>query len=554
MASETVRILVVEDDLIDRTAFERFVKAEGLSYDYVMADSVQRALDVLADRTFDLLLADHMLPDGTSLDLLGCIEDLPLIVVTGTGDEETAVAAMKGGASDYVIKDPDGNYLKALPATVQNALERRRTEEELRRYREHLEELVHERTAALEAEIGERKRAEEERGRLQEQLHQAQKMEAVGQLAGGVAHDFNNLLTVIAGNAELVSGALSEDSPESESLRIITEAAHQATGVTRSLLTFSRHVATEKRPVDFVKAISGACRFLGRVLPASIQLELDAGLDPPLWVNADATQLQQVFMNLAINSRDAMPEGGRLRVSVSRVSQADVGELVGDASRNAGFARLAVSDTGAGMPADVLSRIFEPFFSTKPRGQGTGLGLSILHSIIKDHDGHIEAQSEVGVGTTFTIFFPCTELGSAGDATKPPLDVPRGRGETVLLAEDDRFARETTAMMLKYLGYEAIQAADGPALLELARQRRRDLKLIISDVDLPRRNGIDCLREMREGGHDVPAIVMTGRIDVDLAGDLDGRNVLLRKPFDLSQLGKLVSEMLSSTGAQEQST
>ncbi len=393
-------------------------------------------------------------------------------------------------------------------------------------------------------DVTERKRAEEEKKQLEEQLHQAQKMEAVGQLAGGVAHDFNNLLTVISGNAELIEDALPEGSMEKASLQIINEAAQQAAGVTRSLLTFSRQVPSAKKPVDLVQAITGACRFLSRVLPASVRFEVDAACEPPLWVNADATQLQQVVMNLAVNARDAMPEGGTLRISISPKAEA-VASGTGAETPEASFARLDISDTGTGMTPEIQSRIFEPFFSTKPRGQGTGLGLSIIHGIVRDHGGRIEVQSEVGAGTTFTILLPRIEPEAEADSAEALCHIPRGRGDTILLAEDNQIVRETMATMLASIGYEVIQVGDGNELLNCYEGSRSGIRLVITDADLPDRSGLVCLQEIRAAGGHTPAIVVTGSVGVAWDESLGIETAVLRKPFQLSQLATLVSAVLS---------
>lgn len=556
MNAGLLRVLFVDDDLVDRMAFDRFVKRGRLPYACVLADSAQAARKHLASECFDIVITDYSLTDGTCLDLLGEFKNVPFIVVTGTGSEETAVEAMKLGARDYLIKDPDGHHLTVLPATVRNVLERCAAETELREHREHLEELVKERTAELVAEIHERLRAEEEKRVLQEQLNHAQKMEAIGQLASGVAHDFNNLLTVIFGNLDLVRRQLSPDQEKAigASLEAIWEAAQQAIGVTRSLLIFARKVPGEKKPIDLCETVERTMRMIRRALPASIELVTETAKETPIWTHADETQIQQVIMNLAVNARDAMPNGGTLRIAV-----AGAGGPIDEGVRRSGkpeapLVCLTVSDTGTGIPPRIQARIFEPFFSTKPRGAGTGLGLSIIHGIVKDHNGRIEVGSVVGKGTTFRVFLPACEPGVEAEAGRSPGGGPQGKGEKILLAEDDDYIGTVLATRLESDGYLVIRADNGQSLLDACREHGDSIRLFVLDVDLPKRSGIDCLKDLRTEGCQTPAILMTGSMEVDLTEPLPGRTRLLRKPFQVVELTRLIGEALASpsgSGAAE---
>ena len=397
MSDKPVRLLLVEDDGVDAMAFKRLVKEENLPYDYVVASSVKEARQALQAERFDMIVADFMLGDGTSFDILADCRDTPFIVVTGTGNEETAVEMMKRGARDYLLKDADGKYLKVLSATVRNALAHEAAQRELRHYRDNLEGLVHERTAELEAEIQERLRTERDKQVLQEQLHQAQKMEAIGQLAAGVAHDFNNMLMVVSINAERIRSECA-DPAFVECAEMILAAASQASGVTRSLLTFSREIPGQKQRTNLRDVVRKSGMLLTKLLPASIDLEMVNEQD--CWIHGDPIQIQQVILNLAINARDAMPKGGQLRIETSSAACGD-----GQASNKPAPVRLIIADTGTGMTADVKKRIFEPFFTTKPRGQGTGLGLAIVHGVLRNHDAHVEIESESGKGTRFTVTF-----------------------------------------------------------------------------------------------------------------------------------------------------
>ncbi|MBN1347734.1 MAG: PAS domain S-box protein [Phycisphaerae bacterium] len=409
-------------------------------------------------------------------------------------------------------------------------------------------------------DITERRAIEEEKVALEEQLHQAQKMEAVGQLAAGVAHDFNNLTTAILGNVEAARRALGENGTVADALKMIEQATQQAMEVTRSLLTFSHKLPILKRPEDLVGIVRQAARLLRRMLPASIELSVHTGVEDPLIVRADGTQLQQVLLNLAINARDAMPGGGCLSILLSRLSAGDLDEIKGDpgiesptVASASEYALLTVADTGIGMPPVVRSRAFEPFFTTKPRGQGTGLGLSIAHGIIKEHGGIIDLESEVGTGTTLRILLPLLPAAflAAVDDPLAPENLPLGDGELILLAEDSRFVRETVAMMLDSLRYRVVQAVDGDTLIESYRQYGREIRVMIIDQDLPKRSGAACVRDLRGEGVETPVIFVSGSPEFELPSGPIANTSLLRKPFQKSELARLIRRMFLMVASEE---
>lgn len=389
--------------------------------------------------------------------------------------------------------------------------------------------------------------AQQENTRLAEQLHQAQKMEAVGQLAGGMAHDFNNLLTVVLGNLELARTRLPVEHPAHEPLATIEQAARQATGVTRSLLTFSRKYKGSKRPIDLCDLLRETASLLERMLPDAVTLHLGGDISKPIWVEGDGNQLQQVLLNLAVNARDAMPEGGDLEVEIVQATQP---LSLGPAEAAAGpWARLTVRDTGQGIPAENLARVFDPFFTTKPRGQGTGLGLSIVHGIVKGHGGVIEVASAVETGTTFTVHLPTTaarpEAPETADAEAP---LPAISG-SVLLAEDNEAIRRLIRRSLEDEKLQVVEAADGAGLLEMYHRCRGELRLMILDIDLPRMSGLSCLRQIRRSGDMTPAIVITGASGVELEEDPIPATVLLRKPFRIPELHRAMCGLIDVCGS-----
>ncbi len=398
-------------------------------------------------------------------------------------------------------------------------------------------------------EITERKRAEGERAKLQEQLHQAQKMEAVGQLAAGVAHDFTNLLALILGHTEQAKRAVPGRANVHESLGMIEQVGQQATEVAKSLLTFSRNLPSEKRPVDLGALVAESTRLLRHMLPASVELAAETGCDPPLWVHADRAQMQQVILNLIINARDAMPEGGALHVRV-RPEPVDGGRV--DAEEAGGQPRLAcieVSDTGVGMPSEVRSRIFEPFFTTKPRGEGTGLGLSIVHGIVVDHGGRVEVRSKVGAGSTFTVVLPCVEAGQLPTGAKAAPARP-GRGGLILLAEHHRLLREIMVSSLRSLDFEVVSAGDGRAALDQYERHRDEIRLIILDAGLRTESGFDPLGPLEESERAVPTVLISDEVGGELEDGRDRRVVLLRRPFAMPELCRLVQGILDEGAGQ----
>jgi len=404
-------------------------------------------------------------------------------------------------------------------------------------------------TRGVFRDLTDRRRAEQERLTLREQLHQAQKMEAVGHLAGGMAHDFNNFLTVVRGYTDRISGMLPDEHAAIHECEQLNTVARNAMGLVRSLLTFSRDLPGRKEPLDLFEFVERADPLLRRVLPVSVKLVTAPRNSASLVVNADKVQLQQMLLNLAINARDAMPDGGELHVSLTEASGFRTQRPAGTWVPGTPVACLTVADTGTGMSPDVRQRVFDPFFTTKPRGQGTGLGLSIVHSIIADHSGSIDVRSEVGEGTTFSVILPCLSPGDDRSQTTAEVDTPRGRGELVLLAEDDPHVRGIVAATLQSLGYEVIQAGTGLSALAAHLLHRDALQLLILDLDLPLINGLDCLRQIRERGATTPAIVITG--DTAVSSDrLDTRTYFLPKPFGMPEIATLARDALRSAGSR----
>jgi signal transduction histidine kinase len=377
---------------------------------------------------------------------------------------------------------------------------------------------------------------EEQRKAAEEELMQAQKMDALGLMAGGIAHDFNNLVTAIWGSATSARTRLEPDHPALPALERIEDASEQANGVIRSLLTFSRRAESVKAPVEIGALIDVTSRILNPMLQASVDVVVDHPGDSALWVEGDVTQLQQALMNLALNANEAMPDGGRLLMRAWSCS---------DGPSEEAMVLIEVADTGEGMREETVARIFEPFFTTRAPGQGTGLGLSLVHGIIADHGGLVRVESEPGGGSSFIIKLPAVEAPletSSATGKAPPSTVIRS--ELVVLVEDHQHVREILAETLESAGFEVVQATCGREFLEAFEQHRNAAALLVADVDIPPPSGVDCIRQLREDGVDIPAIVITGTPAPGLEAELEGLAVVLRKPFTMAKLVELASSLV----------
>lgn len=383
------------------------------------------------------------------------------------------------------------------------------------------------------------------RVKLKDQLEQAQKMELLGCLATGIAHDFNNLIMVILHSTQRLSRMLGPDPQLRETLSTIEQAAYQANDVTRSLLSFSRDVPIAREPVRLCAAVEDSARLLKRTLPESIHLVVSRALQPPLWISANSTHLQQILLNLAINARDAMPKGGTLRVTAAPATAEDLVDWAVPPVIPEAYACLCVADTGVGIPPEIQARVFEPFFTTKPPGQGTGLGLASVQALVQRHRGHIVLQSEPGKGTTFRLLFPRLHPQS-GPLAVPAKERRRGVAETILLVAADPHLRGIVAMTLESLGYEVVHATDGRTAAERMEQRGESIHGLVIDADSAEGPGLDWLAGQRRKGCSLPAIVIRSRPGDSTPTAVEPRTRIVDKPFNANELGRLLGELLAA--------
>ncbi len=385
-----------------------------------------------------------------------------------------------------------------------------------------------------------------ERKQTEELIRRQDRLSAVGQLAAGIAHDFNNVMAVITLYSQMLLKSSNLTEKEQQRLQVICQQANRAADLTGQILDFSRQSVMERQPIDLLPFLREFTKLLERTLPEHIKINLDYGEDAYV-VNADSTRIQQSVMNLAINARDAMPDGGELRIELEQVTIRPGDLLPSSEIKTGKWVKLAVTDNGAGISPDVLSHLFEPFFTTKPPGQGTGLGLAQVHGIVKQHDGHIDVQSQVGHGTTFTLYLPAL---SAIQPEVQPLAAEasaKGKKETILIVEDNTATREALADGLELMNYQVLTATNGQEALVVLAERRDEIALVLSDVVMPEMGGMELLQTMKQREIDVPVVMLTGHPMGEALEALraEGLREWLLKPVTLDKLAEVVARVLS---------
>jgi signal transduction histidine kinase len=532
-----LRILHLEDDPDYPELVRSMLEAEGLEVVVVPVANRPEFEAALEREPFDLILADYSLREGyDGIQALrqaqDTCRDTPFLVVSGTIGEEAAIQSLKSGATDYVLKDWPERLVPAVRRAVREAEERRRRREaeiELRRSQEQ--------SLAMQK-------------RLEEQLRQAQKMEAIGQLAGGVAHDFNNILTVIHGHAELLLAEGGLEEKAAHSVRQMSQAAARAATLTRQLLAFSRRQVIQPRLLDMNEIVGNITKMLSRIMGEDVALQLQYASGPAP-VQADVGMMEQVLLNLVVNARDAMPQGGRLVLTVA-VVEVEAARLDQHPAGRAGrFVCLSVADTGCGIAPDNLGRIFEPFFTTKEVGRGTGLGLATVYGIVNQHQGWVEVQSALGKGSTFTVFLPWSDAVPAAPLEDRSLSSPpRGGNELILVVEDEAPLRELVGQCLARCGYRILLAESGAKALELWAAHRDEISLVLTDLVMPdRMNGRQLADRLQAERPELKVLFTSG-----YSADVVGKDFVLRpglnylqKPFQPQTLGAIVRACLNGS-------
>ncbi len=510
-----------------------------------------------AGRPFALAFVDMRMPPGwdgleTITHLWQADPELQVVICTAYSDYSWEQMSARLGTSTnlVVLKKPFDNVevLQLAHAFTRKWELNRQAHLKL----EELTQMVARRTSELECASKQLQHEAEERLQLERQFRQAQKMEAVGQLAAGVAHDFNNILTVIHGHASMLLMKLGEDGPHAKSVSEIRTSAERAANVVRQLLTFSRKQIMQFRSVDLGEVICSVSTMLRELVGEHITVETDCRVGLPA-INADRGTIEQVIVNLSVNARDAMTRGGKL---IIKSSLADITpELAQNnpEARPGSFVRLTVTDTGCGIEPKVLSHLFEPFFTTKEVGKGTGLGLATVYGIVKQHQGWLQVHSEVGKGTTFEIFFPVAS-SAAGRANGDTEQATSHHGtETILLAEDETKLREMVSDVLTLHGYKVLSASSGPAAIELWRREEGKVDLILTDMVMPGgMMGTDLVAELTRCNPALKVIYTTGYSpgSTGLQDALHRGVKFLPKPYSPHKLAGIIRRCLDAKPAR----
>jgi signal transduction histidine kinase len=551
-ADKKLGILLVEDNPGDAYLIRTILRS--IPYiDITGVENLEAALEQLERQPMDIILLDLSLPDSQGLDTVrrsvAQFPMLPIIVLTGLDDEILALEALKAGAQDYMVKGPVEPEI--LMRSIRYSMERKKAEEELNRHREHLEELVKERTWELEVrneqlheEIIQRRQAEEEKKKLEHQLIQSQKMEALGRFAGGIAHDLNNILYPILINTQMLLDETPSGSPIHQTLELSLKSIYRQRDLIRQILSFSRRDNQQFNPVKVKPLIKETVTMLRSLIPSTVKIKqsIDGYRDTVL---GDPTQIQQIILNLCKNAADAMAsQKGRIEVSLGNVHLSPSQGFPD--IREGEYLSIGVRDTGSGMTPDIMSRIFEPFFTTKELGKGTGMGLAVIHGIIKGHRGAITVESEAGKGSHFVVYLPLTGEGAhAGAREAVAVNDSKGKGK-ILLIDDEENVLKSVRKVLNTLGYEVVTGKSGFEAIDVFSKIPDRFDLVITDLTMPGMTGTELAGKLITIRPDIPVILCTGYSDdvnKRMAKDI-GICGLLEKPADVGDLKQAICKAL----------
>ncbi|MGL5922831.1 response regulator [Chroococcidiopsis sp.] len=634
-------VLVVEDSEDDMLLMLRELRRSGYTLDYERVETAAQMQAALDRQSWDIVIADYTLPAFSAPDALKLLQsqqrDLPFIIVSGTIGEETAVAAMKAGAHDYITK---GNLARLMPAVereLREAKERqkrhnaeqalRESEERFRQLAENIAESVfwmsdpkarqqlyvspaYERIwgrscESLYANLMEWLEAihPEDRQRIQtnffEQalaghydeeyriirpdgsirwirdrgfpiqndsgasyrvvgiaedittrklteaaLRHAQRLESLGTLASGIAHDFNNILTPILATAQLLSLKLPLDEQDRHLTQIIENSAKRGADLVKQILVFARGVEGKRVPLQVRHILSEVMHVARQTFPKTIEIYTDFPTANLWMVAADATQLHQVFMNLCVNARDAMPNGGTLRLAAENKLVDEACTRMNPEASPGSYVAIAISDTGTGIPSELLERIFDPFFTTKEVGKGTGLGLSTALGIVKNHGGFVKVYSEVGRGSQFKVYLPAIEDAETQPAAE--LALLTGNNQLILIVEDEPLIQQVTQASLEEYNYRTLIAKDGIEAIALYAERKYEIDLVLMDVMMPLMDGLTATRTLQKLNPKIKAIVTSGLASNNLMAEITeiGVKAFLPKPYTTKELLDAIHQVL----------
>jgi signal transduction histidine kinase len=521
-----IEVLFIEDnpDDVELELYE--LRKGGFDVTHHVARNREQFLASLENLNADIIIADYSLPDLTGIEAIHLLQEknikIPVILITGMGNEQVAVDSLREGAIDYILK----KNIAGFAAGVSRALD------------------IWADRQAIET-------VEAEKKKLQPQLFQSQKMESVGRLAGGIAHDFNNLLTGIMGYASLSLKSLPEGTPVSKNIQTIIDVSKRASHLVKQLLLFSRKIPLELKLLDINHMVEENISFIRRMVEETVDIELDLAPDLPM-LKSDQGQLTQVLMNFAINARDAMQGKGAITIKTEKVTSDSKLVANNPAPGVREYVIISVSDTGCGIDKEDQPKIFDPFFTTKEVGKGTGLGLAIVYSIITGHGGWVDVQSVKGEGATFRVFLPVVVEGAAeGEPAEADAQLQgsyrqmiSGK-ETILIVEDEEVLRSFSSEMLKELGYEVLTASNGEEALAVFAENHGVVNLVVSDMIMPKKSGVELFSELKEMKPDVKFILVTGYCLEEAEGHvLRNMSAIMMKPYTTEKIAALIRKVL----------
>jgi signal transduction histidine kinase len=506
------RILHLEDSPQDCEMVHRMLVRDGIDCEVVRCDNRDNFVRDLKEKDFDLIFADCTLPQFNGLHALELAREIapgvPFIFVSGTIEEDSAIESLRSGATDYVLKERLGRLLPAVRRALSEVEERSRNRE------------------------------------MEQRLRQSQRLEAVGTLAGGIGHDFNNILTIIKGYTSLLPMESHDPARVREIAETIDRASQRGSEMVHQLLAFARKSEGAFTSTALNHRVREITMMLHPAMPPNVtfELRLEEGLPE---IHADQGQVERVLINLCTNARDAMAEGGKITLETTRVPGREAPLNSGRESTE--YIRLRVTDTGCGMDEATRQRIFEPFFTTKPRDKGTGLGMPVVYGLMQSHNGLIDVQSEVGKGTSISLYFPVPAEQLASPVAEDAVPAaPVAGTETVMVVDDEPDVRYFLEVILKTNGYDVISAPHAQAALAMLQQRPGSIHLLLSDVGLPTMDGFELCRQMRETHPGVKTILCSGYTDGGLKTRMaeGGIEAFVPKPYDMAELLRTIRAVL----------
>jgi len=515
---QPLHVLHIEDSPEDYELIQQLLLSNGIACEMSRVETRAEVFDALEHSTVDLILSDCKLPNFSGLQALEIAQalkpEVPFVFLSGTIGEETAIESLRNGATDYVLK----NRLSRLVPAVRRALEE-----------------AEERTL---------------RRQLQQRLREAGRLEAISTLSNGIAHDFNNILTIILGHASLLGVDYRRPERVQELARTITQAAQRGAEVVEQLMAFARKSDGHTEPTNLNRCVQDKMGLLKEMVPDHVEFSFVPAASLPE-VMADAHKLERILLNLIRNSVDSMPEGGNLTLSTHLVGAGDLPDALPKPAPG-DYTCLKVTDTGMGMDAKTREHVFEPFFTTKERGRGTGLGLPVVYGLMQALNGYIKLESELGQGTTLSLFFPAIQplAAKAPPATLGPDPALCGT-ETILVVEDEPDVGFYLETILQSYGYHVLLAHDHEEALMLFRENCDRIQLVFSDIGLPKVDGITLCGQLKTLKSELPIILASGYSPKEFKGRIDElqSEAFLAKPYHTHHILKMVRKVLDGARA-----